>query len=113
MNWPRVRAGRCPSLPYGCAPVAMRVDDDRGEPWLGNALVDSPNREAHRADQAVASVPLKDDMEERLVVRSRRARYSSSSNTTSSVRSVAADIASELAVRAGPWSFVSERGERR
>ena len=46
----------------------MRVDDDRGEPWLGNALVDSPNREAHRADQALASVALGDDLEGGLVV---------------------------------------------
>ena len=40
--------------------------------------------------------------------RSWRARYSSSSSTTSSVRSVAVDVASELAVWAGSWAQVLE-----
>ena len=47
----------------------MRFGGDAGRrpfggPWSGNALVDSPNREAYRADQALAFVALKDDLEE-------------------------------------------------
>ena len=92
--------------------VATRVDDCLGE-LSGNALIDSPNREAYHAVQALAFVALKDDLEEGLVVAVVGREILEFVEHDKSVGGVAVDIASKLAVCAGSWSFVSERGEGR
>jgi hypothetical protein len=60
-----------PGLAAGVDRIRFGGDVGRrafGGPESGNALVDSPNRQAYRADQALAFVALKDDLEEGLVV---------------------------------------------